>query len=129
MRFDEFQFVLIDKESRNEVALCFNDLYGYFEVQRIGDHNGILVRYNHDHPKGNEHYIPKFWEGMLISRNCSFESGTCNSNLLVKYAPPFSYVKYPELELTDFKLKVTNMQQNESIMITFADLIAYEAGG
>ena len=128
MRLDEFQFVLIDKESRNEVALCFNDLYGYFELHRIGSRNGILIRYNNDHPKGNEHYIPEFWEGMLISRNCSFESGACNGRLLVKYAPPFSYVKYPKLELTDFKFKITNMQRNESAIITFADLIAHESG-
>lgn len=128
MRLDEFQFVLIDKESRNEIALCFNDLYGYFEVQRIGDHNGIFVRYNHDHPKGNEHYIPKFWEGMLISSNCSFKSGICNKNLLVKYAPAYSYCKYPELELEEFRFKVTNMREDESVVISFVDLIAYEAG-
>ena len=129
MRLDEFQFVLIDKETRNEVAVCFNDLYGYFEViKNSGNHDGILVRYNNDHPKGKEHYIPKFWEGMVVSRNCSYKSGECNSDLLVKYAPMYSYEKYPELELSDFKFKVTNMQRNEGVIITFADLIAHEAG-
>ena len=128
MRLDEFQFVLIDKRTRNEVALSFNDLCGYFDVIHNTGNDGILVRYNRDHPKGNEHYIPSFWEGMNISRNRTYRFGECNSELLVKYAPLYSYCEYPELELKDFKFKIKQMRYKESVIISFEDLIAYEAG-
>ena len=126
MRLDEFQFVLIDKQTKNELALSFNDLYGYLDP--MGDNSGILVRYNEDHPKGKEHYIPKFWKGMLVSHNCTRKSGACNKELLVKYAPDYSYCDYPELELKDFRFKLTNMRREESVVISFEDLIAHETG-
>ena len=126
MRLDDFRFVLIHKATRNEVALCFNDLYGYFDlIRNWGNRDGILVRYNHNHPRGKEHYIPKFWEGMVVSRNCSYKHGEYNSDLLIKYAPMDSY-EYPELELNQFKFRVTNMEWNESTVLSFADLLAHE---
>lgn len=40
----------------------------------------------------------------------------------------YSYDKYPELELEDFKFKCTNMRYRESVILSFADLIAHEKG-
>ena len=137
MRQDEFRFVLIDKETRQEAVLTFNDLYGYLEVRLpeergvdIGAKEGIFVNYYH---AGNESgsrdsYIPEFFRGMQISGNTSVAHKGCNDKLLVKYLPANSFIEYPEMELADFKFRVTDKENGVSTVLTFDDLLGHEEG-